>query len=382
MRAAMPRAKFRLPPRRRYTFKAAILLLFGCMTSLLHSQNLLLNGSFEQFYKCPGSYNYSRKSEVAPGWTSPTSGTPDLFNTCSLGEAGVPTNWAGKSKAYSGSGYAGIYAFVHAKEKPYREYLQSEFTKPMEEGVKYLIEFYFKLSSNSKYSIDRIGFLVSDSSHLTKEDGVFPAKATYQRINHTIYNHNTGYWTRFGFTYIATGGERFITIGNFSGDADTRYYFIKASQALEPMLYRAAYFFIDDVKVVQVSQSPTPPLLTGYPDVKTNEDYVLKNIQFKYNDFALIETSFQELDRVVEILKFNKAWKVTVSGHTDDIGSDAFNLDLSLNRAGGVADYLITKGIDPARIKTVGFGKQTPLAKGSDEATRAINRRVEIRFLN
>ena len=124
------------------------------------------------------------------------------------------------------------------------------------------------------------------------------------------------------------------------------------------------------------------PVLTGYPDVKTNEDYVLKNIQFKYNNFALLETSFQELDRVVEILKFNKAWKVTVSGHTDDIGSDAFNLDLSLNRAGSVADYLISKGIDPARIKTWGFGKQTPLAKGSDEAARAINRRVEIRFLN
>ena len=362
--------------------RAAMLLLLVCLATQLHAQNLLLNGSFEQFYKCPGSFSYSGKNELAPGWTSPTMGTPDLFNTCSAGEAGVPTNWAGKSKAYSGSGYAGIYAFVHGRSKPYREYLQGEFTKPLEEGVKYLIEFYFKLSSNSKYSIDRIGFLISDSSHQTKEDGVFPATATYQRINPVIYNQATGYWTRFGFTYIATGGELFITIGNFSGDGDTRYYFIKASQTLEPMLSKAAYFFIDDVKVVQVSKSPTPPVLTGYPDVKTNEDYVLKNIQFKYNDFALLETSFPELDRVVEILKLNKAWKVTVSGHTDDIGSDAFNLDLSLNRASSVADYLISKDIDAARIKTWGFGKQTPLAKGSDEATRAINRRVEIRFLN
>jgi outer membrane protein OmpA-like peptidoglycan-associated protein len=147
------------------------------------------------------------------------------------------------------------------------------------------------------------------------------------------------------------------------------------------LLVKAAYFFIDEVKVVQVSNPPAP-VLSGYSEIKTNENYVLKNIQFKYNDFTLIETSFAELDRVLDILKYNKTWKVVVSGHTDDIGSDSFNLDLSLQRAGSVADYLIHRGIDPARIKTQGFGKQTPLQKGNDDATRAINRRVELRFLN
>ncbi len=346
------------------------------------AQNLVPNGSFEQFYKCPGSYTTTRSGKIAPGWVSPSTGTPDLFNTCSIGEAGVPTNWAGKSKAHSGAGYAGIYSYIHGREKAYREYLQAEFTTPLQGGVKYLVEFYYKLSSNSKYSIDRIGFLISDSSYQTTDDGVFPTSPTYQNINREIYNQNTGYWTRFGFSYEAKGGERFITIGNFSNDHDTRYYFITASQALEPLLYKAAYFFVDDVKVVQISKSPDVPLLTGYPEVKTNENYVLKNIQFKYNDYTLIATSFPELNKVIEILKYNKTWKVVVSGHTDDIGSDAFNLDLSIQRAGSVSDYLIDGGIDPARIKTQGFGKQTPLQKGNDEVTRAINRRVELRFLN
>lgn len=362
--------------------RAGMLFLLLAIAYNSVAQNLVPNGSFEQYYKCPGSYTTTRSGKIAPGWMSPSTGTPDLFNTCSIGEAGVPANWAGKSKAYSGSGYAGIYLFIHGREKEYREYLQAEFTTPLEEGVKYLVEFHYKLSSNSKYSIDRIGFLISDSSYQTKEDGVLPASPTYQNINRTIYSHNTGYWTRFGFTYEAKGGERFITIGNFSKDSDTRYYFIAGSQALEPLLYKAAYFFVDDVKVVQVSKSPTAPLLTGYPEVKTNEDYVLKNIQFKFNDFTLLETSFAELNQVVDILKYNKTWKVVVSGHTDDIGSDAFNLDLSLQRAGSVADYLIERNIDPTRIKTQGFGKQTPLQKGNDEATRAINRRVELRFLN
>jgi OOP family OmpA-OmpF porin len=357
-----------------------ILLAFA--TSLA-AQNLVPNGSFEQYYKCPGSYNYSADGKLAPGWDSPSTGTPDLFHACSTGEAGVPANWAGKSKAFSGSGYAGIYLFIHGRPNAYREYLQAEFITPLQPGVKYLVEFQYKLSSNSKYSIDRIGFLISDSSWQTTNDGVFPAPPTYQKINPVIYNHSTGYWTRFGFSYEAKGGERFITIGNFSSDAATRYYFITGSQALEPLLYKAAYFFVDDVKVLQISKSPAAvPILTGYTEVNTNQDYVLKSIQFKFNEYVLLESSFVGLSEVADVLKYHKTWKVIVSGHTDDIGSDAYNLELSLNRAGSVADYLINKGIDPARIKTQGFGKQTPLQKGNEEATRAVNRRVEIRFLN
>lgn len=126
---------------------------------------------------------------------------------------------------------------------------------------------------------------------------------------------------------------------------------------------------------------PQAPVLTGYPEIKTDENYVLKNIQFRFNDFTLLESSYSELKRLVEIMRYHKTWKVIVSGYTDDVGSDTYNLDLSLLRAGSVADYLIEQGIDPARIKTQGFGKQTPLVKGTDESSRSTNRRVELRFL-
>lgn len=120
------------------------------------------NPSFEEYFKCPGSYNYATDGKVAPGWFSPTTGTPDLYNECSRGDAGVPTNWAGHSKPYTGKGYAGIYCFVKGKE--YREYLQTKLTEPLQEGVEYYVEYLFKLSSNSKYSIDRIGLLLSDTA--------------------------------------------------------------------------------------------------------------------------------------------------------------------------------------------------------------------------
>lgn len=366
-----------------YLFTKAVsgvlLIIMGANSS---AQNLVPNASFESFFDCPGSYNYLQEGKLAPGWFSPTFGTPDIFNTCSVGSAGVPSNWAGFSKAYTGAGYAGIYAYVFGKWDPYREYIQAELLEPLEPGGMYLVEFYFKLSSNSKYSIDRIGILLSDSSHRNTKDGVFPIAPAYERINRTIYNRSTGLWTRFGYTYEAKGGERFLTIGNFSTDGKTRSQFIENAQGNEPMLAKAAYFYIDDVKVVKVGGVSQAPVLTGYPEIKTNEDYVLKNIQFRYNDFTLLESSYPELKRLVEIMRFYKTWKVVVTGHTDDIGSDAYNLELSLHRAGSVADYLIEQGIDPARIKTMGFGKQTPLVKGTNESSRAINRRVELRFSN
>jgi OOP family OmpA-OmpF porin len=351
------------------------------VTSSAMAQNLVPNPGFEELYKCPGTYNSSAARKLAPGWMSPSKGTPDLYHKCSAGDAGVPLNWAGRSNPYSGSGYAGIYAFIQGHPREYREYVQTELKEPLQTGATYLVEFYFKLSSNSRYSIDRLGFLLSDSTHHTDDDGVYPLAPTYERINQTVYSRTSGSWTRFGYSYIAKGGERYLTIGNFSNDKQLRYYFIYNSQSTEPMLAHAAYFFIDDVRVIQTSPGKAP-VLTGYSEIKPDEDYILKNIQFKYNDYTLLETSYPELHKVVEILKVNKTWRVVVSGHTDDIGSETFNLDLSLNRANSVSNFLISQGIDPTRIKSQGFGKQSPLQKGTDETTRAMNRRVELRFLN
>lgn len=362
--------------------KARVCLFFLLITQQLLAQNLVFNSGFEQYDKCPGSFNYISKGEISPGWVSPTTGTPDMFHMCSTGEAGVPTNWAGYSKAYTGSGYAGLYAYIFGGIKDYREYLQAKLSAPLEAGAKYQVEFYFKLASNSKYCIDRLGFLLSDSAYQTTGDEVFPVGATYERINRDINVRSSSIWTRFSYVHIAEGGEQYLTIGNFSNRSKTRYLQIPNSQSTEPMLARAAYFYIDDVKVVKVSDSPDAPVLTGYPEIKTNEDYILKNIQFKFNDYTLLESSYPELKKLIDIMRFNKTWKVVVSGHTDDIGTDAYNMQLSLFRAGSVADYLIDQGIEPTRIKTQGFGKQAPLVKGVDDTSRSTNRRVELRFLN
>ncbi|MFN8890276.1 MAG: OmpA family protein, partial [Cyclobacteriaceae bacterium] len=75
-------------------------------------------------------------------------------------------------------------------------------------------------------------------------------------------------------------------------------------------------------------------------------------------------------------------WNIILTGHTDERGTDDYNLKLSEQRVKAVAAYLSEKGIDRKRITVKGEGKRKPLSSGKDEAAHALNRRVEIEFVN
>lgn len=101
-------------------------------------------------------------------------------------------------------------------------------------------------------------------------------------------------------------------------------------------------------------------------------------IHFALNSDQLADTSHTLMDTVVTFLKKNPdVIKMEVSAHTDNIGSDAYNLDLSKRRALTVVNYLISQGVEPERLEPVGYGESRPLNDNSTEAMRDINRRVE-----
>ena len=149
------------------------------------------------------------------------------------------------------------------------------------------------------------------------------------------------------------------------------------------MLTGSAYFYIDDVAVIPLDPEELPPplLWSDGTEIKTEETYVLKNTQFEFDKYVVLPVSYPELDKLVKILSEKKEWKAELSGHTDDIGSDEYNLELSRNRAQNVGQYLISRGIESNRLSIQGFGKQRPLAPPRDEDARTLNRRVEVRFL-
>jgi outer membrane protein OmpA-like peptidoglycan-associated protein len=82
------------------------------------------------------------------------------------------------------------------------------------------------------------------------------------------------------------------------------------------------------------------------------------------------------------MMKQNQNLQVEIAGHTDFVGTKDFNKTLSLRRANAVRSFLVSKGIDARRVKTVGYGEDKPLASNDDEQEgRSLNRRVEFRVL-
>lgn len=73
--------------------------------------------------------------------------------------------------------------------------------------------------------------------------------------------------------------------------------------------------------------------------------------------------------------------KIEISGHTDNVGSDALNQKLSENRAKAVVDYLTSKGISSLRMISKGYGKTQPIATNNTEEGRALNRRTEFKII-
>lgn len=105
---------------------------------------------------------------------------------------------------------------------------------------------------------------------------------------------------------------------------------------------------------------------------------VLQNIQFEYNSSALTEDSQSGIQMLTEFLQRNPDLKVELAGHTDNVGSDSYNLKLSSERADSVRNALISKGIEENRLTAKGYGASRPIAPNDTDEHRALNRRTEM----
>lgn len=356
-------------------------LLFVLVVFAGRGQNLVPNGGFESYHVCPGSYSRTPAEFRVPSWKVLTTGSPDYFHQCSDGEAAVPYNWAGVSDAFEGKGYAGIYTWMGLKE--YREYLHCRLAAPLMKDSLYQVQFRYKLASYSKYSIDRIAFLLSDSLKAVRHDRALALEPTVSFVKDSALTPETGSWEIATAEYRAAGGEQYLTIGNFDDDQTTRHYRIRFRPVQEPMLASAAYYYIDDVQVTPLfglAPEDDEPQFFAEEDPRENTVYILRDIRFAFGSYQLMPVSHDELDRVVAYLRTHPEMNVRLIGHTDDVGSYEYNMMLSVNRARNAAEYLITQGIDDSRIVTLGYGESQPLIPDASAEAREKNRRVEIVF--
>ncbi len=116
--------------------------------------------------------------------------------------------------------------------------------------------------------------------------------------------------------------------------------------------------------------------------IETGISFTLEAIQFKQSKAFILKESYPSLDELFRFLQRNKNVHIQIAGHTDNVGDKKDLMWLSNDRAETIKIYLIEKGIDRTRLKSIGYGGNFPLNDNSTEVFRAENRRVEITISN
>jgi outer membrane protein OmpA-like peptidoglycan-associated protein len=115
--------------------------------------------------------------------------------------------------------------------------------------------------------------------------------------------------------------------------------------------------------------------------IEKGETFVVNNLFFAYNDSKLNPDSYPELNRLAEFMGRNPKIMIKIDGHTDNQGSDDYNLELSKKRANSVKTYLVTQGVSKKRISTEGKGSKFPRNENDTDENMQKNRRVEMQII-
>ena len=116
-------------------------------------------------------------------------------------------------------------------------------------------------------------------------------------------------------------------------------------------------------------------------DIKLNSSYRINDVHFEHNSFVLNKKSQFILGEFAEYLKDNSALKVSINGHTDNVGGVDFNYTLSEKRAQASYYFLVDKGINENRLSYKGFGESDPVSSNKSEEGRSLNRRTEFMII-
>ncbi|MBA3972101.1 MAG: hypothetical protein H0X46_08150, partial [Bacteroidetes bacterium] len=182
--------------------------------------NLVKNPSFEDTISCPTSFGTF--NPYVQNWFNPsssTSATPDYYNSCATvsSNCSVPNNISFQN-AKDGNAYAGFFTYQSTADA--REYVAGELTDSLAKGKKYCAQFYVSLMNQSQNAINNIGMYFSNAPISSSTFLNLPYSP--QILNSPpVFLSDTAGWMLVSNTFIANGGEKYITIGNFSTDSNT-----------------------------------------------------------------------------------------------------------------------------------------------------------------
>jgi outer membrane protein OmpA-like peptidoglycan-associated protein len=139
-------------------------------------------------------------------------------------------------------------------------------------------------------------------------------------------------------------------------------------QGFLPKIYNVDRDAIKNVKDLKVELVP----------IASGEEFVFENVFFDFDSYQLKQESLSSLRRLQRFLEGNPKVSIRITGHTDNQGSDEYNLRLSLHRAQSVQRYLEGEGILPNRIQVAGKGFREPMVPNTSASNQGLNRRITV----
>lgn len=210
----------------------------------MQAQNLVPNPSFEENNGCP----FNGNSWTVSSWFRVTGGK--YCHECGTDGYGVPTNASGVQVARTGSAYIrlGLWAFYPALES---HMVGIELAYPLDSGVKYNVQLHLSLADNLWYAVKNIGVYFFHEEPPSGLDSLLNCDPQV-RYEGDAYLNDKENWMKVSGSFIAQGGERYMTIGNFDGHSGSDVLFVGGPQppSGQPDYYKAAIYYIDDVSVV------------------------------------------------------------------------------------------------------------------------------------
>lgn len=358
--------------------KKVYLLVISMISAFVFAQqspeiirNIVPNGSFENFRKKSGNI------KQAIPWQQIAS--VDFY------QEPISNDTSASKGAKTGMCYAGL-----RFQKKYKEFIQVKLAEPLHRGVTYEYEMQVRLAFWSNATLKSFGALFSKLGYKSSADAVKIAIIdTVCKKGGSLIN---GYkWFKVSGKYLADGGEKFLTIGNFSPNVKKDMVKLNVFK----LGFKEAYYFVDDISLIRQKEivekvkveivgsfnvEPQDSVLEVKKDVKVGEKIALKNIFFENARYYLLPESYSELNKLVQYLLRNPQMEVQINGHSDNAGSKSKNQKLSEQRAREVFEYLIKKGVQN-KLYFKGYGSTLPIASNDTNEGQAKNRRVEFEII-
>ena len=334
-------------------------------------KNLVPNGSFENYRKKSGNI---RQAIPWQGIASVDYYQQPLSNDTAL-----------QKGARTGTCYAGL-----RFQKKYKEFLQVKLADALHRGTTYEFEMYIRFAFWSNTSLKGFGALFTKAGYKSQGDVVRSSVIDSVCKKGGFIN---GYqWFKISGKYLADGGEKYLTIGNFS--AKVKADVVRMNKF--KLGFKEAYYFVDDISLVKAKEviekvkveivgsfnanEDVDSVLVVKNNIKVGEKVTLKNIFFENGRYYILPESFPELNKLAQYLIRNPSMEVQINGHSDNSGSKNKNQKLSEQRAREVFEYLIKKGVQN-KLYFKGFGSSMPIASNETDDGMAKNRRVEFEII-